>query len=806
MRSTASDRYSLGCVLYEMLAGEPPFTGRTPQAVIARRLLEPPPALRLARAAVPEGLERVVLRALAREPVDRFRSTAEFAGALGTASLAGAASSPTTVATTLRSRSSRRLLRLGLATMLGLGAAASALLWHREAAPAALDADLVAVAPFDVLDPALGLWREGLVDLLSRDLDGAGPLRTVSPTVIVRRWRGRADPSSAAALGRRTGAELAIYGSLVRSGADSLRLAATVLDVRRERALGELEVRGALTDMDRLTDSVAVGVLRELGRTRPVGAVRRTGLGARSLPALRAFLQAEQHYRRGAWDSARVYAEQAVALDTTFALAYRRLGWTIGWEGDAGDPDPISNEYRERAATLNHGLAPRDSLLVLADSLLQNLDYSISVLGLTASPALGARLFATLEEAVRRYPEDPEAWYTLGEARYHHGVWLVPTEGWRSPLEAFERSIALDSLFMPAYVHPVELSVALGDTARARRFAAAVIRFNPTSEQARGFQAVWRLLALPDTAAQARMIDSLRDPIFWQAYQPLARWPDSSELAVRIARHWARSSQTQEARFHLAHALAFRGHLGEALALGDTVSDVVFAEAALLGYVPAERATARFSRWLRLVDWPPFLPVPALAIPWWGAQRDTLTLRRFVHLVDTIASGTVRARRRLPPGNAWSRRGLAPEESLCVGQMLAAGNAQIALARRDTAAALRAYDSLLDAPCSPWCQTDLLLAGRLLAARGRLDAAARVLDAPPMIEGGTTALSPDPRPSDVLWYLERARIAERLGHRERAIDAYRYVAAAWRRPDPELEPYAAEARGGLARLTAEPRP
>ena len=65
-------------------------------------------------------------------------------------------------------------------------------------------------------------------------------------------------------------------------------------------------------------------------------------------------------------------------------------------------------------------------------------------------------------------------------------------------------------------------------------------------------------------------------------------------------------------------------------------------------------------------------------------------------------------------------------------------------------------------------------------------------------------LSPGPRASDVLWYLERGHVAERLGDRDRALEAYRFVAAAWRRPDPELEPYAAEARAGLARLTAEP--
>src|SRR6266571_1962575 len=78
--------------------------------------------------------------------------------------------------------------------------------------PVALDPELLAVAPFGVLDPKLELWREGLVDVLARNLDGAGPFRTVSPTVVIRGWRGRPDRESAQALGYRTRAGLVVFG------------------------------------------------------------------------------------------------------------------------------------------------------------------------------------------------------------------------------------------------------------------------------------------------------------------------------------------------------------------------------------------------------------------------------------------------------------------------------------------------------------------------------------------------------------------------------------------------------------------
>jgi serine/threonine-protein kinase len=77
-----TDLYALGSVCYEMLAGEPPFTGPTSQAVIAKRLSQPPPSLRTLRASVPAALDAVLRRSLAPIPADRFATTAAFSRAL----------------------------------------------------------------------------------------------------------------------------------------------------------------------------------------------------------------------------------------------------------------------------------------------------------------------------------------------------------------------------------------------------------------------------------------------------------------------------------------------------------------------------------------------------------------------------------------------------------------------------------------------------------------------------------------------------------------------------------------------------
>ena len=315
-----------------------------------------------------------------------------------------------------------------------------------------LDGNLLAVAPFDVLDPSLHLWHEGLVDVLSRDLDGAGPIRTVPQSVGIRRWSGRADRPSAEAFGGRTGAGLVVYGSVVRRGGSSVSLDATVLDLQGRRAPQDVEVRGDTSRMGDLADSLGVEILRALGRGRPVGSVRQVSLGSRSLPSLKAFLQGEQFYRRGLWDSALAHYSRSIAEDTTNALAYRRMATVLGWNPPTSARYEDGESYGRRAIALNRGLSPRDSVLLVSDSLeLASNEPD--------APFAGLQKARLLEAAARRYPEDPEVWYELGEAREHYlgGLKLPGPE-----LEAFERAIALDPGFAPAYDHTIALSVKLG--------------------------------------------------------------------------------------------------------------------------------------------------------------------------------------------------------------------------------------------------------------------------------------------------------------------------------------------------------
>lgn len=771
-----ADVYALAVVGYEMLAGVPPFEGPTAQAIVAAHLTSTPKPLGALRPETPARVADAIARALAKTPSERLRTAAEFRDALA----------PHTESRLIPARLSKRMVIGGAALvslLLGLGWWAT-----RQERSAALDENLVAVAPFETLGANLELWHEGMVDVLSRSLDGAGPLRTVPPTLVVRRWQGRADPSSAAALGRSTGAGITVVGQILATQGDSVKATVTVVSVGNGRVLGEVEARDRAASMDRVADSLTVGVLRELGRTRPISAVRATAFRSTSLPALKAFLQGEQFFRRTSWDSALTAYRQAVTIDSTFALGWHRLSAVTGWQVMGGDS--LSGVYALKAAALNRGLPPRDSMLLTAESLMTALfTNSEDTLWRTHQ----ARLFATLEEATRRFPEDPEAWYELGDARVHFRlVGRTPLEDVLAP---FDRAIALDSAFGESYIHPVEYALELGRPETARRYIAEFLKRHTTDQHAAAFRLVDRLLAQAGQpgAELGQDIAGAGANVLLSAILPMVQWPDSQESAVRMTRALSASPSGKFPlyddpgfrRWWVVAALAQRGHLKEAYAADEDASDRT-ALMAPLGGVPHDAAAAMFARMLqqpRLAAGPDALPYgfsfPLFsALPWWAAQRDSASIAVFASKMGRMADSTGTPRDVRP----WLR----------YGEVAAKG--YLALARGDSAAALERFTSLPDTVCL--CVYDQVVKSQLLLARGRPKEALAVF----------RGHYPDfMSPAEGLWYLQRGRAYEQVGRTKDAVDDYRRVVDVWRHADPELGGYVAEAREALARLTKEPR-
>jgi serine/threonine-protein kinase len=656
----------------------------------------------------------------------------------------------------------------------------------------ALDPNLVAVAPFDVLDSRFDLWHEGLVDYLSKSLDGAGSLRTTSPTVVLRYWRGPADPLSASELGHRTGAGLVVFGQVVGVGSDSVRLRITVLDAATRKTLAEPERTDLADRIARLADSLTTDVLRDLGRIGSEGYVRLASVTTKSLPALKAFLRGEQLLRRFSLDSAMGEYEKAVEDDGGFALALRRIGMVRGWKGESG------GSFALRAGRFNHGLAVRDSLLIVADSLEAASDDSLD----HAYWSHRVRKVATLEATARRYADDPEVWYELGEARFHLGFVVGATA--QQTMDAFNHAIALDTAFAPAYVHPVQLSLDQNDITAAKRYVDGYRGLTSAVSEGAGIRLVAALLDSTRTRPLAlqRVLDSASTNVLYDAWRSVQRWPDADEAGVRLLRLLATgrrgtgvSGDTAWARYLLATQLVYRGHLREARAMVGPRFNAPFAELAAMGVVSADSAGAAFERWLRSPDErsagadPPWVARcyrSFLAAGWWARRQDTAPLFHLMHRGESVARVArsvveivdARADERL----AW---------------------AALALARSDTEEALRRFLAFPDSLCtglygslSPSLAPLNAVRFQLLAAKRRDREAALVFDRQvtlPLTAGSVIAT------------LERGRVAERLGDRATAAQKYRLIVDVWRNADPELQPYVAEARSALKRLAGGPR-
>ncbi|MGH7514985.1 MAG: BTAD domain-containing putative transcriptional regulator, partial [Gemmatimonadales bacterium] len=681
----------------------------------------------------------------------------------------------------------------------GIGVAALAaagVLQLRSRPTPPTDPNLLAIAPFDVLDPSLQIWQEGLVDILSRNLDGAGPLRTVPQTVGLKRWHGRADLVSAESFGHRTSAGLVVFGS-VRKTRDTVSLRATVLDLVGKRVEPDLEVKGDTADIGDLADSLGVRILQALGRDRPIGAVRQVSIGSRSLPALKAFLYGEQFYRRGLWDSAAVYYDGAIAQDSTFAIALRRMASVLGWHPSSEQAYRPAGEYFRKAARLNHGLSPKDSMLIAAHSFSFAADDATDPADLIR---FSYREISTYEEAARRYPDDPEVWYELGDARAHGSPPLGGVPG--PALEAFDHAIALDPGFAPAYEHTVGLAIRLHRPDLARQYAAAYLRLDPTDVNAPSIRLAALLLdpnhsGAPETA---RMIDSAPAPVLFGAgLGHLGDWADSAEVAVRLLRELAMRSGTG-ADFEsdtlmypqiLALELAYRGHLHEAYAVDRRllwdpgasrfthIADP-FLTLSLLGVLPESLAAGTFGHAFDPAPWP--MPHSSTArqlrgLPWWSARRDTASLARFAHRAaqEVRTQGSAR-------GKLQSR------------YLHAAATGYLALARSDSIGALRIFQSIPDTLCiANSCFYGKLTEARLLASQGQARQAGALLDRWVWNSGALFGMG----------VLEQARIADGLGERQKAIDSYQFVVDVWRRADPELQPFVVEARTALIRIKRE---
>jgi serine/threonine-protein kinase len=416
-----SDLYAIGCVLYEMLAGEPPFTGPTAQAILAKRFSGPIPSVRTARERVPEAIDEAVTRALERSPADRFATAAEFARALATVgrpdsrTVGRATERPgqdprSIISDRLPARPSARLTVVLASCALLLLIAIGWTIARRLGAPApAVVPTRLAVFPFSASSGATGYLAEGMVDLLSRNLNGAGDLRTIDPGTVLtatsKAGAGALDPERGRIIARRLGAGLYLLGSVHAVGG-RLRIGAELYEASdtAQGQVAQASVEGDTTQLFQLVDRLSADLLARRGRGLSSRLMQSAALTTTSLSALKDYLEGERNLRGGYgnFDSAIAGFQRAVAEDSTFALAYYRLGVAAGWAQRPG----ISGPATERALVLGARLDDRDRRLLSAFAAFER--------GLAGDAEQQYRAI------LRDYPDDLEAEFQLADLLYHY--------------------------------------------------------------------------------------------------------------------------------------------------------------------------------------------------------------------------------------------------------------------------------------------------------------------------------------------------------------------------------------------------
>jgi tetratricopeptide (TPR) repeat protein len=630
----------------------------------------------------------------------------------------------------------------------------------------------VAVLPFSVQGQGLDDWREGAVDLVSSNIDGAGGLRAIDSRTLLARWHEtvdegeQADLATSLEVARKTGARYALLGSAVALGRD-LRLTADIYDVASGKSLGQAQVEGAPDSVYMLVDRLSIEALKTIlgRRAGDLPRVELARVTTASLPALRAYLEGEVLYRKADWPAAIEAYQRAVGADSTFALAWLRLSESISWLPPADRPEGDVVAPAERADHYGDRLPEREAVLVHANRAF--------IVGSMA-------MLDPLRSATRRYPDDPELTYLLGEhyAHFGHQLLVDPAETART----LDRAIELDPTFAPYYQHPIEYAFYRGDSARALELLSEFEKLAPGSFEARRYRLGATLAwGTPGERAGAMatlsMLSEARAAPTYILVQPRF-------LEVALASAEAQRRNGNAIGYVISNLVAGRlARVEEALSEGQGLPGPGFVTGVLL-FMRQRGLPVDPDRLRHAADADTLYPNEYFATLLAAQENRTAVVR------EELARGRQYQQARLDAGDTLEARQVEGHIRIVEGYS--------ALQRGERERALELLQEG-QRQATGWDAeggvNDLVRwsIAELLVDLGRDE------EAIPYFRSFQT-FGIDPYAA-----LELGKAYERLGRRDEAKDQYETALAYWREADPELAPRIAEARQHLAGLGFQPR-
>ncbi len=458
-----SDLYALGCILYEMLAGEPPLTGASPQSTAAKRLTDRPTSLVAIRSTVPGNLQSLVERTLATSPVDRPTTARALAE-----ELEEVRRSPEPA---IRMPARRRWLLPAIgAVAVAAVVVVSNLNTDRSAMrdvrllPVGADLGDQSIAVLPVANntgaDSLDWLRSGLADALQIHLAQMEAVRVVSVGRLLDLMRQAGHEESdpipedlALNVAAASGARAMVKLSLVKLG-DGFRLDAQLTDLGDGTIITAAQAHGS--DFFALVDDVSAHLLEQvLGETvTPTELTPVALLTTGSLDAYREYQLGRQAASRFLIEDAKERWQRAVELDSTFALAWLSLGRRAQIEQD----DDLAATYLKRAEQFYSGASTRDRLRIQAGLARAGGQYDESI--------------DYLETLVASNPYDKGDRFVLGVS-YR---WVGRLDDSRSTLEEV---LALDPYYSPAINDLAYQAAFGGDEARADSLSLLYIEMEP---------------------------------------------------------------------------------------------------------------------------------------------------------------------------------------------------------------------------------------------------------------------------------------------------------------------------------------